>query len=79
MKLHGEYEVAYSTDFDRGYGVESSADEVVCSFEEGEFVGAMAYGLHFVNEEDCEWEVELEPSVAHELVCQGILAKGVKL
>lgn len=65
----GQYEVEYSTEYDRGYGVESAADEVVITVENGQIAAVDAYGIHFVSELDCEWPVdELENEEAIELI-----------
>ena len=64
----GEYEVPYETEFDRGYGVESATDEIVIEIYNGEFIGATAYGMHFISERECEWEVNITDDEAYALI-----------
>lgn len=54
----GIYEVPCSTECDRGYGVESAADEVSIEIKDGKVESIWAFGMHFITERDIEWEVD---------------------
>lgn len=64
----GDYEVNFETEFDRGYGVESAADEIIITIKDGELYDAMAFGIHFTTEQECEWEVDITEEEAFALI-----------
>lgn len=63
----GTYEVPYSCEYDNGYGVESACDEITIVIEDGDAY-ASGHGLHFVTEDDVEWELDLTTEECFELI-----------
>ena len=67
MRHYEEWDIPYPTELDRGYGTESAADSITI-VKDGEDYSVMAYGLHFLSENDLEWEVDLSNEECIELI-----------
>jgi hypothetical protein len=72
----GEYEVSYSSEYDNGYGVESAADEVTIVIQNGTVESCTAYGMHFVTELDCVWDVNIYDDECLELIQAQCIPQG---
>lgn len=54
-----EFEVPYHVDYDRGYGIESTSNSLLLTFDnEGNLESASYSGIHFINEDEIYWADE---------------------
>lgn len=68
--IDGDYTVPYSSECDNGYGTESAADEVTIYVLNGDVDEVIAYGMHFINETEIDWSVDLTDQECIELLQQ---------